>query len=73
MVGSHELVHTMVGLAALDSFLPIVSTRRELIRPVHPVDSSIDMVLITGADLQYACYPVVVRLLSRLLQLVLVR
>lgn len=45
---------------------------RELVGPVHPIDSCIDVVLVACADFQDARNPVVVRLLPRLHWLVVV-
>ena len=50
MIRSHELVVPVVWLTALDNFLAIYCASWQLIRPVHPVNSGVDVVLIAGAD-----------------------
>lgn len=66
MIRGNQLVHAMVLLAALDCFPPIMGSLRELVGPVHPVDSGIHVVFVARADFQDACNPVVVRLLPGL-------
>lgn len=47
----------MVWLATLHGLLAVNGTRRQLIRPVHPVNACIDMVLVGSSDLKDARYP----------------
>ena len=61
-----QLVHAVVRLAALDRLLAVVRPLRELIGPVHPVDTRIYVVLVACSDLQDTGNPVIARLLPLL-------
>jgi len=60
MVRGDQLVDTVVRLTTTHYFLAIVSALGQLVRPVHPVDPSIDVMFIARSDLEDASYPVVV-------------
>lgn len=62
MIRSNQLILAMVGLATGDIFLAIERVCRQLIGPVHPVDSGVYMVLIASTYLEDSSNPVVVRL-----------
>ena len=67
-----QLVHAVVLLTALNRFSAIVCSLRELVGPVHPIDSCIHVVLVACADFQDARNPVVVRLLPGLHRFVVI-
>jgi hypothetical protein len=64
MVGGDQLMHAVIWLAALDYLLAVMRPRRELLRPVHPVDPGIHVVLVARPDLQDAGDPIIIRLLQ---------
>jgi hypothetical protein len=66
MIRGDQLINPVIWLPALDRSLAILSSRGDLIWPVHPVHSGIDVVLITSSYLEDPCHPVIVRLLPRL-------
>ena len=66
MIRRDQLVHAVVRLAALDRLLAVVRPLRELIGPVHPVDTRIYVVLVACSDLQDTGNPVIARLLPLL-------
>lgn len=70
VVGRDQLVHAVVWLAAVDYLLAVVRPLWELVRPVHPVDSRVNVVFVAGADLQDAGDPVVVGLRHRVHRLI---
>lgn len=63
MIRSDQLGIAVVRLATLDRLLAVVSTWGKLVRPVHPVNSGIDVVLVTSSDLENARNPFIIRLL----------
>lgn len=67
MIRGDELVNPMIRLPTLDKSLAILGSCGDLIWPIHPVHSGVDVVLITCSYLEDSGHPVVVRLLPRLL------
>lgn len=61
MVRRNQLVLTVVRLATLNRPLSIYGAGRELIGPVHPVDTRVDVVLIGRPNLQDAGNPIIIR------------
>lgn len=59
MVGRDQFVGAVVRLPALNPLLPVSRPRREVLRPVHPINPGVDVVLVAGADLQNARNPLV--------------
>lgn len=57
MVGRDQFVVTVVWLATLYGLLSINGTRRKFIRPVHPVNACINVVLVGGSNFEDARYP----------------
>jgi hypothetical protein len=57
MVGRDQFIVTMVWLATLNGLLAVNGTRRQLVRPIHPIDACIDMMLIRSSNLEDARYP----------------
>lgn len=55
----------VVWLSALNVLLAVEGAGRQFIRPVHPADAGIDMVLVSCADLEDAGDPIVVLVRSR--------
>lgn len=49
----------MIRLAALHPLLVISRPRRQVLRPVHPIDPGVDVVLVARADFQNARNPLV--------------
>lgn len=65
MVRCDQLIPTMIRLSPLDRLLSVVGTSRQLIRPIHPIHTGVNMVLITRTNLEDSGYPVIVRFLPR--------
>ena len=59
MVRRDQLMGAVVRLSALHPLLPVGRTRREVLRPVHPINPGVDMVLVAGANLQNARNPLI--------------
>lgn len=59
MIRRDQFVGAVVWLSALDPPLAIGRPRGQVFRPVHPVNSGVDVVLIARADFQDACNPLV--------------
>lgn len=60
MVGSNQLIHAVIGLTTRNMFLAINRIWWQLIRPVHPVDAGVDVVLIAGAYLEDSRNPAII-------------
>lgn len=69
MIGRDQLVLPVIWLSPVHDPLAIVCPRRQLVRPVHPINAGIDVVLIAGADLEDSGDPVIVRLFGGLSRL----
>lgn len=65
VVRGDEFALPVVRLSATDILLPVECVGRQLVGPVHPIHASVDVVLITGTDLENAGDPVVIRVHSR--------
>ncbi len=66
VVRGDQLVGAVVWLAPLNTPLAVGCALRELVRPVHPINAGVDVVLVAGTNLEDAGNPVVVRPLPRL-------
>lgn len=64
MIGGDQLIHTVIRPPAPRLAPAIASISWKLIRPVHPVDSGIDVVFIACSNLQDICNPMVVDLVG---------
>ena len=64
MVGSDQLISTMIGLTAPNSLLVADGARGQLLGPVHPVNACIYMVLIGSTNLKDVCNPFIIRLFA---------
>lgn len=62
VVGSNQLVMAVVWLTTACVFLALHRAFWKLLWPVHPIDAGIDVMLVTGTDLQDARNPIVLRL-----------
>lgn len=66
MIRRNQLVLTMVRLPPLNKLLSLLSADGQLVWPIHPIHTSIHVMLVARADLEDPGYPVVLRLLPRL-------
>ena len=62
MVGSDQLISTMIWLTAPNSLLVVDSARGQFVGPVHPVNACINIVLIGSTDLEDARDPLTIGL-----------
>lgn len=66
MIRCDQLVGSMIPLSPLNKLFPVLRTSWQFVRPIHPVDARIHVVLVARSDLKNSCDPIVVRLLPRL-------
>lgn len=59
VVGRNQLVLPVVWLPTADILLAIQCIARQLVRPVHPVDACVDVMLVACANLEDASHPIV--------------
>lgn len=71
MIRSDQLIVAMVRLAALNSLFAVECSIREFVRPVHPINACIDVVLIGSTDLEDTRDPVIIALLVNTLAITL--
>ena len=71
MIRSDQLIIAMVRLAALNGLFAVECSIREFVRPVHPINTRIDVVLIRSTDLEDTRDPVIIALLVNTLAVTL--
>lgn len=71
MIRSDQLIVAMIRLAAVNGLFTVECSIREFVRPVHPINTCIDVVLIGSTDLEDTRDPVIIALLVNTLAVTL--
>lgn len=69
MIGRNQLVLAVIRLSPTNRSLPLLGALRQLVGPIHPIDTGIDVMLVARADFEDPSYPIIIRLLPRLSRL----